>query len=144
MKRTKLAVLVFTLLLAGVTAGTVFYYNGQKGSLSESLMLIDNDWGFHAVGEIYEWNFTAVVKNNGSVTAIIRDIAINGQSYTSMDPVPTVSPSIENGCSLAPNQTITITIRNSNSTSQPFGFVSGKIYLMTEAGNSYLIYEYAS
>jgi hypothetical protein len=115
-----------------------------NNSENESLTLIDSEWSFHGVGGVYDWNFTAIVKNTGNVTLTIKNIVINGQSYTDMYPAPTISPSIKNGYKLYPNQTLEIFIHEKNSATQPFSLVSGDFYIVSEAGRSYLIYQYTS
>jgi len=83
----------------------------------------------------WNWTVTLGLENTGNATAIINDIVINGQSYSSFSPVPIVTPSIKNGYALLPNQSVTITIQETNSTSTPFQG-SAEIYVLTAIGNS--------
>ena len=159
---------MLSILFVSVIVGIVIYHNGQTSgensktpSLTpvptttpsptplptatyspphETLTIIDSDYGMHGVLGIYDWNVTATVKNTGTTTVIITDIIVNGQPYSGLNPEPIVTPSIKNGYYLSPNQTVTITLVESNSQTQPF-HNGGKIYLMTATGNSYLVYQ---
>jgi hypothetical protein len=115
-------------------------YSPTNNSPNENLTIIDGNGGMHGVEGLYNWNLTANIENTGITTAIITNIIIDGQPYASMNPVPIITPSIENGYSLSSNQTLTITIFDNNSQTQPF-HNGGKIYLVTAIGNSYLLYQ---
>jgi hypothetical protein len=87
------------------------------------------------IGNSYNWTLTLDLKNIGNVTAIINNIIINGKSYSSFNPVPIVTPSIQNGFELSPNQSVEITLKNTNSTSAPH--YGTYVYVLTARGNSY-------
>ena len=93
-------------------------------------------------GEIYNWTLSLDLKNNGNTTAIINNIIINGQSYSSFNPNSIVTPSIQNGYALPPNQRVTITLQDTNSatTSASILHDDSYIYVLTAIGNSYSYY----
>jgi hypothetical protein len=66
-------------------------------------------------------------------------MVINGQPYSSYNPVPTINPSIKNGYTLSPNQSVTITIQVIN---QPLALYQGtnELYVLTTMGNSLEVY----
>jgi archaellum component FlaF (FlaF/FlaG flagellin family) len=137
----KIIIAIAVLLVAILFAGTIVYYNGvvnDKNSqisnltahTNENLTFINFDGGFN--GNI--WNMTFTLENTGNATAIINNIIIDGQPYSSINPVPTINPSIENGYALSPNQTVTITIEGTST--QPF-HMGGELYVLTAIGNSF-------
>jgi hypothetical protein len=95
------------------------------------------------IDTIYNWSVTLDITNTGNSTAIINNVIIGGQSYSSFNPVPTVNPSIKNGYSLAPKQSITITIREINSTANPKLYLTTEFDVLTAIGNSYSYYQAA-
>ena len=101
--------------------------------LNENLTYINFDGGYNG----NNWNMTFTLKNTGTTTATITDFVIDGQSYSSINPSPTINPTIENGYALPPNQTVTVTIQGTSP--QPF-HNGGKLYVVTATGNSYLFY----
>ena len=92
---------------------------------------------FNNFGE-FNWTLSLDLKNAGNTTAIINDIVINGQSYSSFSPVPIVTPSIQNGYELSPNQIVTITMQGTNPASALGD--NSTIYVLTAIGNSYSYY----
>jgi hypothetical protein len=91
------------------------------------------------IGDSYNWTLTFTLTNTGNKPAIIDNITIDGHPYNSYDPVPAISPSIENGYSLLPNQSVKITMKETNSTSQPF-HENVPLNVFTQSGNSYSYY----
>ncbi|HMK94118.1 MAG TPA: hypothetical protein VK536_01835 [Candidatus Limnocylindrales bacterium] len=102
----------------------------------EKLTLSNVSWFYQGAGGIYDWNITFDVTNNGNATAIINNVILDGQSYNSLNPVPTISPAIEKGYTLLPNQTVLIIIKETNSTFFPFRN-GGLLDVTTAIGNSY-------
>jgi len=159
------AVIVIALLIVTAIAGTVVYYQSQIASLNtqiiqdnrqisnlaaqvgnlknmtkanEELTFTNFKGGTFGVGgcNVWNWTFTFELKNTGNATAIINNVILpNGQSYSSFNPAPTVTPSIENGYVLESNQSVTLTLQDTNSTSNPSN--GNYIYVMTATGNSY-------
>ena len=157
------AVLIVVLFVSAI-AGTIFYYNGLVNDKSSQITSLnqqiakDNSQisnlttqlikttktnenltfaNFNGYAVNNNWNITFTLENTGNATAIINNIIIDGQSYSSFNPALTINPSIENGYVLSPNQTVTITIEGTSQ--QPF-HDGGKLYVTTAIGNSYLYY----
>jgi hypothetical protein len=107
---------------------------------NENITFINVSW--YAFGNFYgaiiNWTLSLDLKNTGNTSAIINNIIINGQSYSSYNPVPIVTPSIKNGYELSPNQSVTITMQSSNSASALSD--DSYIYVLTAIGNSYSYY----
>ena len=108
-------------------------------STNEELTFANFHGNSTGVAGIYNWTITFALKNTGNATAIINNIIINRQPYSSFNPAPTISPSIENGFALSPNQSVTITLIDTNSPTQPFTR-SAQLYVLTAISNSYLKY----
>ena len=116
---------------------TILYFAvGTKGNLisTHSPYTGESSYG-------HGWNSTIklYLENIGVGPATISDFVINGKSYSSYTPVPTVNPSIENGYTLSPFQSITFTIKLIN---QPFPLYQGanELYVLTTDGQSLRIY----
>jgi len=86
----------------------------------------------------YNWTLSLDLENTGSASAIINNIIIEGKSYSSINPVPIVTPSIQNGYALSPNQSVTITLKDADSTLAPSD--DSTVYVLTAVGNSYSYY----
>jgi hypothetical protein len=110
-------------------------YSPTNNSPNENLTFINFN-GSNGL-QVEGWDMTFTLQNTGNAIAIINNIIIDGQSYSSINPVPTINPSIKNGYALSPNQTVTITIHGTPP--QPF-HKGGKLYVVTAIGNSYLFY----
>ena len=108
-------------------------------TLSESLKITVSNWGFHGIPSqsSWDWNLSLNIKNTGNTNAVINNIAINGQSYSSFNPIPTVNPPIKNGYALSPNQDVTITIQGTNTSTVPTFHKDSVINVETVIGNSY-------
>jgi len=88
----------------------------------------------------FSWTITLTLENSGNATAIINNIILNGQSYGSYNPTPTINPSIQNGYALSPSQSVTITIQDTNSSTGLGANHGVQAYVLTAIGNSYSIY----
>ena len=100
-----LAVVVMSLIFIV----TILYFAiGTKGNLisTHSPYTGESSYG-------HGWNSTIklYLENVGGGPATISDFVINGKSYSSYVPVPTVNPSIENGYTVSPFQSTTFTIK---------------------------------
>jgi hypothetical protein len=110
-------------------------YSPTINSPNENLTFINFN-GSNGI-QVEGWVMTFTLQNTGNTIAIINNIIIDGQSYSSINPVPTVNPPIQNGYALSPNQTVTITIHG---TPPPPFHKGDKLYVVTAIGNSYLFY----
>jgi len=132
--------LVFALVVVVMSvifvASILYYAIGTKGNLisTHSPYTGESSYG-------HGWNSTIklYLQNVGGGPATISDFVINGKSYSSYTPVPTVNPSIENGYTVTPFQSITFTIKLIN---QPFPLYHGanELYVLTTDGQSLRIY----
>ena len=166
MIKVLIVVIVISVLFVSAIAGTILYYNGEVNQKNSQIASLNNQvanlsnqisnltdqlikttaanenltffnfTGFSGL-QGNGWNMTFILQNIGNATAIINNIIIDGQTYSSINPIPTVNPSIENGYALSPNQSVTITIHGSSP--NPF-HNGGKLYVLTAIGNSYLFY----
>jgi hypothetical protein len=128
--------LVFALVVVVMSvifvASILYYAIGTKGNLisTHSPYTGESSYG-------HGWNSTIklYLQNVGGGPATISDFVINGKSYSSYTPVPTVNPSIENGYTVTPFQSITFTIKLIN---QPFPLYHGanELYVLTTDGQS--------
>jgi hypothetical protein len=128
-----LAVVVMSLIFIV----TILYFAiGTKGNLisTHSPYTGESSYG-------HGWNSTIklYLENVGGGPATISDFVINGKSYSSYVPVPSVNPSIENGYTLSLFQSITFTIKLIN---QPSALYQGgnELYVLTTDGQSLRIY----
>ena len=128
-----LAVVVISVIFI---ASILYFEMGTKGNLisTHSPYTGESSYG-------HGWNSTIklYLENIGVGPATISDFVINGKSYSSYTPVPSVNPSIENGYTLSPFQSITFTIKLIN---QLFPLYHGanELYVLTTDGQSLRIY----
>jgi hypothetical protein len=108
----------------------------NTSSAYESLTFSHFSYQYVGVGDIYNWTVTYTLTNTGNTTAIIDNLSINGKPYTSYNPLPTINPSIENGYSLLPAQSVIITMNETNSITQPF-HANAQLSVLTATGNIY-------
>lgn len=128
-----LAVVVMSLIFIA----TILYFAiGTKGNLisTQSPFTGESSYG-------HGWNSTIklYLQNVGGGASTISDFVINGKSYRSYTPVPSVNPSIENGYTVSPFQSITFTIKLINQQT-PLYQGANEIYVLTEDGQSLRIY----
>ena len=95
--------------------------------------------GEGSYGDGWNWTIILELENIGNTPVTINNMDINGQPYSSYNPVPTINPSIKNGYTLSPNQSVTITIQVIN---QPLALYQGtnELYVLTTMGNSLEVY----
>jgi outer membrane murein-binding lipoprotein Lpp len=106
---------------------------------NENITFINVNWYTAGTGYgEYDWTLSLALENIGNATAIINNVIINGQSYSSFKPIPIVTPSIQNGYALSPNQSVTIIMQGSNSSNAPSS--DSYVYVLTAIGNSYSYY----
>jgi hypothetical protein len=158
--RKSLFVLAVILISAIVIASILYYELGTKPNAPQAspsptniptqnptasqakgiLTSIQSPWtGEGSYGHGWNSNIILYLGNSGDGPTTISDFVINGKSYSSYSPVPTVSPSIENGYTLLPHQSVTITIKLID---QPFPLYHGanELYVLTTDGQSLRIY----
>ena len=147
-----IAVTVFTVVLLTVITGSMLYYasTNNKGNNADNSTLptatyaptpnsLDENLTIIPVTSAQcnsNWNFTVYVQNVGNTTATVTNVIIGGQPYKNINPTPLVSPSIENGYTLQPNQNVTIVIQDFTA---PQNLQQGnhQVYFVTASGNSY-------
>jgi hypothetical protein len=132
--------LVFALVVVVMSvifvASILYFAIGTKGNLisTHSPYTGESSYG-------HGWNSTIklYLENIGGGPATITDFVINGNSYSSYVPMPTVNPSIENGYTVSPFQSVTFTIKLIN---QPAALYQGgnELYVLTKDGQSLRIY----
>jgi len=87
------------------------------------------------------WDSTIILYlgNVGDGPSVITNFVINGKSYSNYTPVPTVTPSIENGYTVISHQSVTFTIKLIK---QPNPLYEGanELLVITEDGQSLRIY----
>jgi hypothetical protein len=110
--------------------------------LKQKVFLISNQSPSVGEGSYgHGWNSTIILylENIGDGPTTISDFVINGKSYSSYSPVPTVSPSMGNGYTLSTHQSVSFTIKLIN---QPFPLYHGanELYVLTTDGQSLRIY----
>jgi hypothetical protein len=138
MDKTRLALvlLVIVILFVSVVAGTIVFYYGQA---HEKITFVDVDYlSYGAPSQSnynYKWTLSLNLKNTGNTDAIINNIILDGQPYSSFNPIPAVNPPIENGYVLSANQNVTITIQGTNTTAAPNVYAGRVIYVVTAIGN---------
>lgn len=138
MGRTRLAITAFvvTILFVSAIAGTIAYYYGQA---HEVITFVNVDYLSYGAptqkNYNYKWILTLNLKNTGNTNATITNIIMDGQPYSSFNPIPIVNPSIENGYVLSPNQNVTITVQGTNTTTAPNVYAGRMIYVVTVTGN---------
>jgi hypothetical protein len=90
-------------------------------------------------GQGWNWTISFDLENTGNTAITINNMLINGQVYSSINPAPLITPSIKNGFTLSPDQTVTMSILVVN---QPKALYQGTndLYLITTMGNSLRIY----
>ena len=128
-----LAVVVMSLIFIV----TILYFAiGTKGHLisTHSPYTGESSYG-------HGWNSTIklYLENVGGGPATISDFVINGKSYRSYVPVPSVNPSIENGYTLSLFQSITFTIKLINQTSALYQG-GNELHVLTTDGQNLRIY----
>lgn len=137
MSKTRLAILAFivAILFVSVISGTIYYYR----QANEKITFVNVDYLSYGAptqsNYNYKWILTLNLKNTGNTNAIITNIIMDGQPYSSFNPIPIVNPPIENGYVLSPNQNVTITIQGTNTTTAPNVYAGRMIYVVTATGN---------
>lgn len=152
MGKRVIVVTVFAVVLLTVITGSMLYYasTGNKGNNSDNSTLATATYSptpnspdenltiIPLTSDQYNsnWNFTVYVQNVGNTNATIANVIIGGQPYKNVNPTPLVSPSIENGYILQPNQNVTIAIQDFTA---PQNLQQGnhQVYFVTASGNSY-------
>ena len=158
--RKSLFVLAVILISAIVIASILYYELGTKpnvpqaspsptniptqnptASQAKGILVSSNspDVGEGSYG--HGWNSTIklYLENIGGGPATISDFVINGKSYSSYTPVPSVNPSIQNGYTVSAFQSITFTIKLINQPS-PLYQGANELYVLTTDGQSLRIY----
>lgn len=135
---TRLAITAFVvvILFVSIILGTIAYYYGQA---HEEITFVDVDYLSYGAptqkNYNNKWILTLNLKNTGNTNAIITNVIMDGQPYSSFNPLPIVNPPIENGYVLSPNQNVTITIQGTNTTTAPNVYAGRMIYVVTATGN---------
>ncbi len=132
--------LVFALVVAVISvifvASILYFAIGTKGNLISTHSPYTGEGGN---GQSWNSTIKLYLENVGGGPSTISDFVINGKSYSSYTPVPSVNPSIENGYTVSPFQSITFTIKLIN---QPSALYQGanELYVLTKDGQSLKIY----